>query len=362
MQKINVNLKRGADNSYEICIGEGLLSDISDELKSKSTSNAYAIITDSKVEKIYGRRLLKDFEEKNIHTHLITFRAGEKSKNRQTKEKIEDEMLELALGRDTCIIALGGGVVGDLAGFVAATYMRGIPYIQIPTTLLAQVDSSIGGKTGVNLKGAKNLIGAIHQPKKVIIDLDFLQALPKGEFVNGLAEVIKYALIKDKKFFAFIEENIEKILLRDKEAVRNLVTRSCEIKAFVVSHDEREKGLRKMLNYGHTIGHAIESALDYKISHGNAISIGMSYAGKLSAKKGFLSEDDLIRQDNLLEYVGLRKKLSHHKLKPGKILEYIKYDKKIVNGKLNFILLSSIGDAFVSEEVSLEDIEEVMVE
>ena len=271
-------------------------------------------------------------------------------------------MLRLALGRDSCIIALGGGVVGDLAGFAAATYMRGIPYIQVPTTLLAMVDSSIGGKVGVDTLHAKNAIGAFYQPKKVIIDLNFIKTLPKNEIANGLAEIIKQALIKDKNFFHFLEKNIDKILSYDLYILKQTIKRSCEIKASIVMQDEREKGIRKILNYGHTIGHAIESALNYKISHGQAIAIGMSYAAKLSAKLGFLHEGSVIRQNNLLEYIGLPHKLSHHKLKPRKILEHIQYDKKIINGKINFVLLNSIGDVIISDKITLEDIKQILEE
>ncbi|MEK7124565.1 MAG: 3-dehydroquinate synthase, partial [Patescibacteria group bacterium] len=337
-----------------------MLKSLDAELKNKPLANAYAIITDSNVEKIHGKKLLKNFQNKNIHSHLISFQAGEKNKTRKTKENIENDMLELALGRDTCIIALGGGVVGDVAGFVAATYMRGIPYIQIPTTLLAMVDSSIGGKVAVDTLNAKNAIGTFYQPKKVIIDLNFLKTLPKNELANGLAEIIKYALIKDKDFFNFLEKNVDKILNHDPDALKRTIKRSCEIKAEIVVQDEKEKGIRRILNYGHTIGHAIETSLSYEISHGQAIAIGMAYAAKLSAKLGFLHQDSVIRQNNLLEYIGLPHKLSHHKLRPKKLLECMRLDKKIINGKMNFILLNSIGDAFISDEVALEDIKNII--
>lgn len=360
MDIVRVGLREEIDNSYDILIDEGLVDNLVQELRQKPIANAYAIITDSNIAKTYGKNLLNGLKNKNINAHLISFPAGEKSKTRKTKEKLEDEMIKRALGRDTCIIALGGGVVGDVAGFVAATYMRGIPYIQVPTTLLAMVDSSIGGKVAVDTGHAKNVIGAFYQPKKVIIDLNFLKTLQKNELSNGLAEMIKHALIKDKDFFHFLEKNIGKILKLDPDVLKTAVKRSCEIKASVVMQDEKEKGIRRILNYGHTIGHAIESALSYKISHGNAITIGMSYAAKLSAKLGFLHEGSVIRQNNLLEYAGLLHKLSHHKLKPRSILEHVQYDKKIVNGKLNFVLLNSIGDAFVSDKVAMEDIKNII--
>jgi len=362
MEVCRVGLKEDADNSYDIFIDKGLFGNIADELKAKPIANAYAIITDSNVGKLYGKKLLKNLKNKNLHAHLISFPTGEKSKTRKTKEKVEDDMMRLSLRRDTCIIALGGGVVGDVAGFAAATYMRGVPYIQVPTTLLAMVDSSIGGKVGVDTIQAKNVIGAFYQPKRVIIDLNFLKTLPKNELANGLAEMIKHALINDVNFFHFLEKNIDKILKYDLNILKHAIKRSYEIKASVVIQDEKEKGLRRILNYGHTIGHAIESALNYNISHGQAIAIGMGYAAKLSAKLGFLHEGSVVRQNNLLEYIGLPHRLSHHKLKPGKIVKFIEYDKKIVNSRLNFVLLKSIGDAFISDKVAIEDIKEILEE
>ncbi len=362
MERCYVDLKKEHDYSYEILIEGGLLNKLPLELKSNPIANNYVIISDTNVGKLYGKQLLKDFQTKNIKSNLILFPAGEASKNRKTKERIENRMISLALRRDTCIIALGGGVVGDLAGFVAATYMRGISYIHIPTTLVAQADSSIGGKVAVNTEYAKNSIGAFHQPKKIIIDPNLLKSLPKNELINGLAEVIKHAVIKDRNFFNFIEKNINSILSYDLKVLKKIIKTSCEIKASIVSQDEKEKGIRKFLNYGHTIGHAIESALGYKISHGQAISIGMSYAAKLSAKMGYLHEGSVIRQNNLLEYIGLPHRLSHHKLKPRDVLKFIQYDKKIINAKINFILLKSLGDVFISDEVTLDDIKSILEE
>ncbi len=356
MERVNVDLKQETDDSYDILIGHGLADSLAAELRNNPIANSYAIIADSNVANIYGKKLLDGFRKESLRAHLIKFPAGEKNKSRDSKEKIENEMISLGFRRDACIIALGGGVTGDLAGFTAATYMRGIPYMQVPTTLLAMVDSSIGGKTAVDAKGAKNAIGAFHQPKKVIMDLNLLSTLPKKELANAMAELVKHALIRDKDFFHFLEKNMGKIFELDSKILQYAVKRSCEIKTQVVIQDEKENGMRKILNYGHTIGHAIESALRYRISHGDAISIGMSCAAKLSSSLGFLDEGSAIRQNNLLEHAGLAHRLSHHKLKPKKILEHMQYDKKIMNGKMNFILLNSIGDAFISDEVSLEEI------
>ncbi len=359
MESCKVNLKEN-NNSYEILIGESLLDSLPSDLTTNKLANSYAIITDSNIEKLYGKKLLVSLKKQGLKAYLISIPAGEASKNRKKKEKIEDKLLSLGLGRDACIISLGGGVVGDLAGFVAATYLRGVPYIQIPTSLLAMVDSSIGGKVAVNTKEAKNVIGLFYHPKRVIIDLNLLNTLPEDELRNGLIEIIKHALIKDKKLLYFIEKNLKKILIKDIRPLNHIIKRSCEIKSQIVMQDEKEKSVRKILNYGHTIGHAIESSLKYKISHGQAIAIGMSYAAKLSARKGFLKEGSVIRQNNLLQKAGVPCKLSHHDLNPSSILEHLKYDKKIVGEKINFVILREIGDAFVSDEITIEDIGQVL--
>lgn len=362
MEVCHIELKEHTDTSYDVFIDTGLFDSIASGLEKSPIANAYVIIADSNIAKSYGKTLLGDLKKRSIRADLIAFPAGEKNKNRKSKERIEDEMLKRSFGRDTCIIALGGGITGDIAGFVAATYMRGIPYIQVPTTLLAQVDSSIGGKVAVDAMHAKNVIGAFYQPKKVIIDVNFLRTLPKIEIANGLVEIIKHALISDKDFFHFLEKNVDKILELDELIVIKTIKRSCWIKGSIVMQDENEKGLRRILNYGHTIGHAIESAMNYEIGHGQAIAIGMSYAAKLSAKLGLLNQGSVIRQNNLIEHIGLPHKLSHSKLKPKKILEYIQYDKKIINGKINFVALKSIGDAFVSDNVALDDIRHILEE
>ena len=360
METCRVEIKEDSDKSYGITIGSAIIEYFAKKLKEKNISNSYVIVADSKIEKLYGAMLLKSLKENKLNAHIISFPFGEKNKSRKTKEVIEDKMLGLNLKRDSCILALGGGVVGDVAGFVASTYMRGIPHIQIPTTLLSMADSSIGGKTAVNTPQAKNAIGSFHQPKEVIIDIDFLKSLPKEELKNGIAEIIKHALIMDANFFYFLEKNMEKIFALDAKILQDTIKKSCEIKASVVMQDEKEKGVRKFLNYGHTIGHAIESASNYEISHGNAISIGMACAAKISVSKGFLKEGDAIRQNNLLEHAELLHRISHHNLKPGKILEHLVYDKKIKDGRLNFVLLKCIGDAFVSDSISTEDIKKVL--
>ncbi|MGH7884712.1 MAG: 3-dehydroquinate synthase, partial [Thermodesulfobacteriota bacterium] len=275
MINVEVRLNKTVNDSYSIFIGKGITEFIFEQIKTQNLAYSYVIITDSNVKQLYGDILLKKMRLIFPRVELISFPAGEQNKNRETKSYLEDKMLELKFARDSAIIALGGGVVGDIAGFVAATYVRGLNYIQIPTSLVACVDSSIGGKTAVDTKHGKNLIGAFHQPKAVFINTDTLKTLNKKEINEGLAEVIKYGVIMDKNFFSYLEENIEEVHKHDDEVILNIIKTSCMIKAEVVKKDEKESNLRKILNFGHTIGHAIEQLSEYTISHGEAISRGM---------------------------------------------------------------------------------------
>ena len=297
MGNIKVNLKKTEDKSYDIVIEEGVLGQIPSLLKEAGLGHKFAIITDSTVELLYGAALSEEFIKNDLANKIITFPAGEQNKNRDTKAWIEDQMLEDKFGRDSVVIALGGGVVGDIAGYVAASYTRGLSYVQIPTTLVACVDSSIGGKTAVDTVHGKNLIGAFHQPWAVYIDVNTLLTLNEKEIREGLAEVIKYGVISDDNLFSFLEENMHLIFSYDKQALTHIIKRGCEIKAQVVEKDEKESNLRKILNFGHTIGHAVENLSDYKISHGGAISIGMVAEGKLAVEMGLWNEGDLKKVD-----------------------------------------------------------------
>ncbi len=300
MDQIIVNLKRSHDDSYPIFIGENLLQEIPQWIQSNIKSSRFIIITDHHVEKLYGKKLVQLFIEHNSKVELYSFKPGESSKTREIKSKIENWMLQKEIGRDSCILALGGGVTGDLAGFVAATYLRGIPFIQIPTTLLSQVDSSIGGKVAVDTSYAKNMIGAFYQPKAVFIDTTTLLTLPGDLKFNGLGEIIKHAIIQDRDYFEWIEKNVNSIKNLQASILIPLIKRSCEIKAKVVEEDERENGKRKILNFGHTIGHALESLMDYKMLHDHCVCIGMVAELNISKQLNWIDEISVERIKQLL--------------------------------------------------------------
>ncbi len=343
MEKVKVNLKKVEDKSYEIIISEGILGQIQSDLKKKELAHSYAIITDSRVASLYGEELLEQFRRAELVTHLIAFPTGEEHKNRETKATLEDGMLKLQMGRDSAIIALGGGVVGDVAGFVAATYNRGIPYIQAPTTLVACVDSSIGGKTGVDTSFGKNLVGAFHQPFRVYIDIRTLRTLPETELREGLAETIKYGVIRDVKLFEFLEDRIEGVFSFDTEVLIHIIKRGCQIKGEIVELDERESNLRKILNFGHTVGHAIENLSNYTISHGKAISMGMVAEGKIAMEMGLWRRNEFDRLSLLLARAGLPTKIPDS-LDINLIMERMKLDKKARGGKIEMVLPGKLGE------------------
>jgi 3-dehydroquinate synthase len=330
--------------SYVIKVGSGLLPRLGAECAALKLGQRCAVITDGNVGKKFARAALKSLAASGFEPVLITVPAGEKSKRVAVVEQCYDQLAAHRLERRSFIVALGGGVVGDLAGFVAATYLRGIPFVQAPTTLLAQVDSSVGGKTGVNLKAGKNLVGAFYQPRLVLCDLDTLRTLPKREYVSGLAEVIKYGVIYDAVLFAQLERNLPRLLQRDAATLATVVARCCEIKAEVVGHDETEGGLRAILNFGHTLGHAIENSSGYgKFLHGEAISIGQVAAAKLSHKVLGLPSGDVARIEKLFVNAGLPVKL---KLDPGqrkKLFAAMRLDKKVSGGEVKFVLAAKIG-------------------
>jgi 3-dehydroquinate synthase len=330
--------------SYHIKVGDGLLSRLGAECAALKLGPRCAVITDSLVGKKFGRTVLKSLTASGFEPVLIMVPAGEKSKCLAAVEKCHDQLARHRMERKSFIVALGGGVVGDLAGFVAATYLRGIPFVQVPTTLLAQVDSSVGGKTGVNLKSAKNLVGVFHQPRVVLCDLGVLKSLPRREFVSGLAEVIKYGVICDAVLFAQLERNLPKLLQRDTKTLRDVVARCCEIKAGVVGQDETESGVRAILNFGHTIGHALENSSGYgKYLHGEAISIGQVAAAKLSQKVLGLPSGDAARIEKLFVQAGLPVKIKLNAARRKKLFTAMKLDKKVSGGEINFVLAEKIG-------------------
>jgi 3-dehydroquinate synthase len=334
MKKIRVNL---GERSYNIFIGYDVLS----RLKAMLPDGNGMVVTDSNVLKFWG----KDIKRLGLPVFSIT--PGESSKKLKTAEKIYSAMLKNGLNRKSFLVAFGGGVVGDLAGFAASTYMRGIPYVQVPTTLMAQVDSSIGGKTGVDLPQGKNLVGCFCQPLFVFVDIKLLKSLPLKELKSGLAEVIKYGIIKDEKLFSFIEEKASDLFNIESEMWEPIVSRCAKIKADIVSKDEREtKGLRAILNYGHTIGHAIEAVNQYRgVTHGEAVARGMICAGILANDLGRFSDKDLQRQNDLInQLVCSDKKISY-----SGIAKHIKHDKKNIGNKIRFVLADKIGHVFLYE-------------
>ena len=342
---IKVNLQ---DRSYPITIGSALLSDDFNSDKWIQGKDCL-IVTNETVAPLYLDVMKSNIDDKTIE--VITIKDGEHYKTIDTWSKIIDKLTAMRANRDTTIIALGGGVLGDIAGFAAATFMRGLPFIQVPTTLLAQVDSSVGGKTGVNHKEGKNLIGSFYQPAMVISDIDVLSTLPDREYKCGLAEIIKYGAIYDIDFFAWLESNMSELLIRAPEKLIYAISRSCQIKANIVGEDEFEIGKRAILNFGHTFGHALENIMGYgELLHGEAVAIGMIIASKLSPINS-LERNRLI---SLIKSANLPHKIELND--ENQMLDVMKTDKKVKNKKLRFVLLRSLGEAFVEEDLSEKEI------
>lgn len=361
MQEIIVKL---GERSYPIYIGKEMLGNLVAKLSSLGKRGA--IITDTNVNQLWGKELELCLGAGDYSLPVYTIAAGEVSKSIAVAEKGYRQLLKWGLDRKSFLIAFGGGVVGDLSGFIAATYMRGITCVQVPTTLMAQVDSSIGGKTGVNLCEGKNLVGSFWQPKFVFSDVETLKTLPQNEMKTGLAEVIKYGVIKDKELFHYLEDNTDKIHSTDINW-EDIISRCASIKADIVSRDELELiGLRAILNYGHTIGHALETLTEYQgLSHGEAVAIGMVAAARLSYRLGHLSETDKERQIRVIEQIGLPIAIPEIKDKQAtinKILQMLRYDKKAVAGKLKFVLAKSIGEVMVTDKVTEKDVQAVLEE
>ncbi len=347
--------------SYSIKVGVGLLPQLGAECAALKLGQRCAVITDSNVGKKFAKAALKSLSASGFQSVLITVPAGEKSKRMAMVEFCHDQLAKHRLERKSFIVALGGGVVGDLAGFVAATYLRGIPFVQVPTTLLAQVDSSVGGKTGVNLKSGKNLVGAFYQPRLVLCDLDTHDTLPIREFNAGLGEVIKYGIIYDAKLFAQLERYLPTLLRRDAAKLAAIIARCCEIKAKVVSQDETESGLRAILNFGHTIGHAIENSSGYgKFLHGEAIAIGQVAAAKLSHKLLGLPSHDAARIEKLFIAAGLPVKIKLAAARRKKLFAAMLLDKKVSGGEVKFVLAERIGKVAWGQRVPTALIEEVL--
>ena len=343
MEKINVSL---AERSYPILIDSNFLDNFGQELSQLNFPKRIAVVSNPTVDNLYGSIIRVSLENSGFITEQFNIPDGESFKSLETLQSIYDFLLENEFDRGCGLVALGGGVVGDIAGFSAATFLRGIPYVQVPTTLLAQVDSSVGGKTAVNHPLGKNLIGAFYQPEMVFIDIDTLNTLERRDLSAGLAEVIKYGVISDSNFFCWLEDNVTNLKNRKSESIIYAVRRSCQIKAEIVALDEREGTVRAHLNYGHTFGHAIEKLAGYgQFKHGEAVSIGMIVAAKISARQGFCSQQDVQRLTDLLSAFDLPVNPPDFSL-----TEYVvamQKDKKVKQGVLTMVLNRGIGDCFL---------------
>jgi 3-dehydroquinate synthase len=355
MRKVNVDL--GPD-SYEIRVGPSLLERAGLWMKQAGYGGKAAIITDTTVRDRYAEPLERGLKQAGFTVTVLAVPPGESRKNLESAAKLYGQLARAYAERTTPVFALGGGVVGDLAGFVAATYLRGLPLVQVPTTLLAQVDSSVGGKTAVDLGELKNMVGSFYQPRLVVADTDTLRTLPQEEYVNGLAEVIKHAAIRSRPFFEFLEKNLHLALELDEKIVQAMVVDNVRIKAEVVGKDERETGPREILNFGHTIGHAVEAVTGFSLRHGEAVAVGMVAAAKLSSRLGHMSEDDAARLEDLIGRAGLPTRLPDvNKLA---VVEAMRHDKKVRRDKVRFVLLRSLGHAFVADGVEPGVVEEVL--
>lgn len=351
MSKFYVELKKVVDDSYDIEIGYHLFNTLVKDLKGDLGKgiNRYAIITDSVVKELYGDKLYEIMVNEGFQVDLLSFPAGETSKVRRTKEILEDAMLEAGHKRDSCIIALGGGVVTDLAGFVAGTFGRGIPFINYSTTILGAADASVGGKTAVDTDLATNLIGLIYQPKKVYIDLATWSTLPLKQVSNGLAETIKHACMADMAFFEFLETHMTELLTEagvteeQKEVCTHIAEKNCKIKYEVVKLDEKEANLRQILNLGHTVGRAIETLSDYTLLHGEAVAIGMATQVRIGQRLGYITEEETDRVIALYEKARLNTLIPEH-ITTEELVSKLYTDKKVRKGKIRFVFQKGIGE------------------
>ncbi len=361
---INVSFNnKASETTYPIFVGANLLSNCKEILEKFIKNKKIVLIHDNffsfkNNDNLTFILFIETIKKISKSLHLVSIPGGDQTKRMSQLTYVLEKSLSYEIDRDSIIIAFGGGVVGDLAGFAASILLRGINYIQIPTTLLSQVDSSVGGKTGINSKKSKNLIGSFHQPLAVIADIEIIKSLPKREFLAGLAEVVKYGLIKDIKFFKTLEKNYQKILDYDQSMLKTIISRSCEIKSEIIKNDEKEKGQRALLNLGHTFGHAIESFGKYNgtIIHGEAVSIGIALAFKLSNKMGFCSQKETERVISLFKKLNLPTSLKSNKtlsITTSKMLDKFKYDKKNKNDELTFILNKKIGESFIKNNMDV---------
>lgn len=343
MNKISVQLKKVVDESYGITVESGLLSRLPRILVKEHPASSYVIVADTNTVKRFGNSLSKALTKTGCSVLLLTVPAGEASKSQNQKTKLEETMLKAGVDRRGVVLALGGGVVGDLASFVASTYMRGISCIQIPTTTLAMIDSAIGGKTGINTLQGKNLIGAFHQPKAVYVDVDTLGTLPSKELRRGLVEAVKAFITSDAKSFKVFEKSLDSMLSKDKKALEDTITRAVHIKAEVVASDERESGERMILNFGHTIGHAIEKLSKYRVSHGEAVAAGILVETQIAYIQGKISATYVHKIQKAIKRLNLRTASIIKRFPPKAIVKATFGDKKSMNGRARYVLVTKIG-------------------
>ncbi len=356
MKEIPVNL---GERSYQITIGKNILGQLGDFITKLMCPCKTLIITDRNVSALYADIVSKALAERKFDVKVVSIEPGEEQKTLSTVERLYDAFFDHGMDRKSLVVALGGGVVGDVAGFAASTFMRGVPFVQVPTSLLAQVDSSVGGKVGVNHPRGKNMIGSFYQPIAVFIDTVTLSTLPRAELLAGMVEVIKYGVIKDASLFEYIEKDLPKILELNDDALETIISTSCSIKAGIVEKDEKEAGLRAILNYGHTLGHALEALTHYKkYRHGEAVAIGMVCASKIAVNMGLADETVSMRQISLLKRLGMP--TWNYEIKPDDIIDTLYLDKKTVGGRLRFILPVKIGEVIISDKVTEEDIKKAL--
>lgn len=336
------------ENSYDKLLEEMDFLDIG--------NRKLCIVADSNTEKLYSREVADILKEKAREVVIFTFEAGEEHKTLDTVRSLYEFLIMSRFDRKDLLIALGGGVTGDLTGFAAATYLRGIDFIQLPTTLLAQVDSSIGGKTGVDFDSYKNMVGAFHQPRLVYMNIGTLNTLNARQYFSGMAEILKHGLIKDEEYYTWILEHMAEIYEKDPLTLEEMIFRSCVIKGRVVENDPEEKGERALLNFGHTLGHAIEKYMDFKLLHGECVALGAVAAAYLSWKRGYIEEDEFLEIRDM--FVGFRLPISIENVVLDEIVNSVKLDKKMDRGQIRFILLKSIGNAFIDSTVTDDELKQ----
>lgn len=361
MRTLKVNLDKKTLSSYEIRIGKGILDRVMLLIAKNHKAARYVIVTDSNVNRLYGQTMQDGMERAGLKASVIEIPAGESSKNISVVMDVAGRLLAQGADRETMLVALGGGVVGDLTGFIASVYMRSVPYVQVPTTLIGQLDSAIGGKTAVDLPQGKNLLGTFYQPRAVFADVNFLDTLPDREFCNGLAEMIKYGIIEDENLFRRLEEDMDSVISRDPALLIKIIETCCRIKKSIVEIDEREHGLRRILNFGHTLGHALEAASEYKLSHGEGVALGMIAAARLSTMMNYLPVEESDRIKSVIAKAGLPTTIDAA-FAADEVIRRFRADKKKKDDVIHFVLIKKIGMPFVNGSINEQQIGDVLEE